>query len=405
MKLKQEPEDFQVREVTDRRPGKEGAFAFYSLEKRSLGTPEAVQEICRRWKIEPRRAAYGGLKDRHALTRQFLTIQRGPRRDCKLPQLTLAYLGQVPTPFSTRDIQANQFRIVLRDLSGDEGRATVEALEEARVDGVPNYFDDQRFGSVTSPPNPPLRIGEGGRGERFVARKLVEEDYEAALRLALIEPYEFDRSAIKAQKRLLTRQWGNWTALSDELPQGDARRVVAYLVDRPRDFRGAFARLRADLKSLYLAAYQSHLWNRTLAGWLEQNLPEDQRLYVDLQLGQVPMGRHLTTEQRKRFHSQRLPLPSARLKLDDNDPLKPFIESVMQEEGLRLGDMKLKHFRQPFFSRGEREAFFLPADLKYRKAADERHAGKQKLQLEFELPRGAYGTLLVKRITAAGTRP
>ena len=34
--------------------------------------------VRRRWRIDFRRLSYGGLKDRHAVTSQFLTIFRGP---------------------------------------------------------------------------------------------------------------------------------------------------------------------------------------------------------------------------------------------------------------------------------------------------------------------------------------
>jgi len=52
---------------------------------------------------------------------------------------------------------------------------------------------------------------------------------------------------------------------------------------------------------------------------------------------------------------------------------------------------------QMFFSRGERPALCLPADLKWESAADENQAGRRKLLLSFDLPRGCYATLLVKR--------
>ena len=41
MKLKQDPDDFQVEELTDVRPGPEGPFAFYRLDKRGWSTPDA----------------------------------------------------------------------------------------------------------------------------------------------------------------------------------------------------------------------------------------------------------------------------------------------------------------------------------------------------------------------------
>ncbi len=123
-------------------------------------------------------------------------------------------------------------------------------------EGVPNYFDDQRFGSVA---------GEGGE---FIARLLVRGRFEDALRLALAAPYEFDRAAQKEEKRLLAAHWGDWARLKDVLPRGHARSLVDYLRVHPGDFRGAVARLRPELRGLYLSAYQSHLWNRMLAHWL-----------------------------------------------------------------------------------------------------------------------------------------
>jgi tRNA pseudouridine13 synthase len=80
-KLKQQPDDFQVDELTDVRPGADGPFALYRLEKRGWSTPDALTAVRRRRKIHPERIAYGGLKDRHALTSQHLTIRNGPRRN------------------------------------------------------------------------------------------------------------------------------------------------------------------------------------------------------------------------------------------------------------------------------------------------------------------------------------
>src|SRR5262249_56401938 len=69
-KLKQQPEDFQVEELTDVAAGAAGAFALYRLEKRGWTTPGALAAVRRRWRIEPRRLSSGGLKDRDALTAQ-----------------------------------------------------------------------------------------------------------------------------------------------------------------------------------------------------------------------------------------------------------------------------------------------------------------------------------------------
>src|SRR5579883_2495204 len=116
MKLKYQPEDFQVTEITSVEPGRSGPFAFYRMDKRGWATPDALAAVRRRWGVEPRRLSYGGLKDRHAVTSQYLTVFRGPRRGLQHQGVTLTYLGQVPAPYTSEHINANRFRVVLRDL-------------------------------------------------------------------------------------------------------------------------------------------------------------------------------------------------------------------------------------------------------------------------------------------------
>jgi tRNA pseudouridine13 synthase len=385
--IKQQPEDFLVEELTDVVPGEQGAFAFYRLEKRGWSTPDALAALRRRWQIDLRRLSYGGLKDRHAQTTQYLTIHHGPRRNLTHHDVRVTYLGQVPAPYTAADIRANRFRITIRALLPSAIAGAHQALEEVRRDGVPNYFDDQRFGSVT----------EGGP---FIGRLLIEGRFEEALRQALLAPYEYDRSAQKKEKAVLARHWGDWAVLKEQLPRGHARSLVDFLLHHPGDFRGAVARLRPELRGLYLSAYQSHLWNRMLARRLHQTLAPEQLQSVRLRLGEVPMHRRLEEEQRRQLLSLKLPLPSARLHLEEGDPAAEVLHAVLAEEGLELGRLKVKGIREMFFSKGQRDALCLPAGLEYDSGPDELHPGREKLTLSFDLPRGCYATLLVKRITA-----
>jgi tRNA pseudouridine13 synthase len=388
MKLKQQPEDFQVEEITGISPT-DGPFALYRLEKRGWSTPDALAALRRRWHIEPRRISYGGLKDRHAWTVQYLTIFHGPRRGLRHHDVTVNYLGQVPVPYTSRDIQANRFRITLRHLPANRRSATEDRLAQLAREGVPNYFDDQRFGSVA---------GEGGE---FIARLLVQGRFEDALRLALTAPYEYDRAAQKVEKRLVLAHWGDWSMLKDKLPRGHARSLVDYLRVHPGDFRGAVARLRPELRGLYLSAYQSHLWNHMLAHWLGTHLRPEQLRSVTLRLGDVPFHRGLDAEQLRDFATLELPLPSARLKLDETDPRAELVRNVLSQDGLELRQMQIKGIREMFFSRGERAALCVPRQLAHEFAEDERHRGREKLTLCFELPRGCYATLIVKAVMEA----
>jgi tRNA pseudouridine13 synthase len=387
MKLKQQPEDFQVEERTSVAPAGQGPHALYRLEKRGWATPDALAAIRRRWKIDLRRLSYGGLKDRHARTVQFFTIYRGPQRNLTHQEIKVTYLGQVPEPYTSKDILANQFRLVLRDLREEQVGAVEQAAAEIRQAGVPNYYDDQRFGSVSP-------------GSQFIAHLLVKGEWEKALRLALTAPYEHDRAAEKREKAILRECWGDWALCKERLPRSHGRSLADYLAQHPGDYRGAAARMRPDLRSLYLSAYQSHLWNRMLAGWLVQHCRPEQLIAVELRLGDVPMHRQLEPEQQSALAALQLPLPSARLKLEPDDPHAPLVESVLAEEGLELKQMQIKGIREMFFSKGERAGLCLPANFTCEIQADDLHRGQHKAILVFELPRGAYATLIVKRIQA-----
>lgn len=386
MKLKQLPQDFQVEERTDVVPSGAGDYAFYRLEKRGWTTPDALGVLRRRWQLDHRRLSCGGLKDRHALTVQYLTILRGPRRNLDQQGIVVTYLGQVPRPYSSQDIRANRFLVTLRDLNETELRHAEAALAEVREQGVPNYFDDQRFGSVA--------------GGEFVARLMVFGHLEEALRQAVTAPYEFDRAAQKQEKAILLAHWGDWAVCKEQLPRGHARSLVDYLRVHPGDFRGALERLRPELRGLYLSAYQSHLWNRTLVLFLRQLARPEQLLPVRLRLGEVPFHHGLDAEQFQHLAGATLPLASARLKLAPDDPRGELVRAVLKEEGLELEQMKLKGFREMFFSRGERPALCLPRQVSACPEADDLHRGKKKWRLAFELPRGCYATLLVKRVTS-----
>jgi tRNA pseudouridine13 synthase len=386
MHIKQSPQDFEVEEITEVKPGAGGAHVLYRMEKSGWTTPDALQLLRRRWRIHPRRLSYGGLKDRHAHTIQYLSIHGGPERNLNQQGITVEFLGKIDHPYTSRDITANRFRITVRDLTQAEAATAAAALAEVREAGVPNYFDDQRFGSVSL-------------AGRFVARHIMLGEFEEALRLALAAPYRFDRAAQKKEKADLRRYWGDWPAAKEHLPRSHARSLVDYLVNHPHDFRGALQRLRPELRGLYLSAYQSHLWNRMLATWLEERLPAEQLTGVPLKLGVVPMQLRLSAAEREQYAALHLPLPSAKAALSADETGRALLARVLADEGLSAEQFKLKGMREMFFSRGERAALCLPAHVNGKAEPDDLHPGRLKMTLKFDLPRGSYATLIVKRIT------
>ncbi len=384
MKLKRIPEDFQVEELTTV-VADGGGFALYCLTKRSLGTPEAIEAIARCWNLPRHCISYGGLKDKHALTRQYVTVRHGLRRGLEQPQFELQYLGQTARAFTPHDIAGNRFNIVLRDLSVSALAQAEAALGETLACGLPNYFDDQRFGSV-------------GESREFIAHPWCLGNYERALWLALADAHPHDRPDEREQKRLIREYWGRWPECKAALARSNRRSIITYLADKPGDFKGAFARMRADLRGIYLAAFQSFLWNRLLAAQIRQAVPADQLCHVPLEMEPAPFFRTLDPGRRAELAAAVIPLPSARSRWNMGLWL-PLLEQILAEFGMELRQLRVKHPRDSFFSKGSRAALIAPAAVGHRSEPDELYPRRHKLALQFELPRGAYATILVKRLT------
>jgi tRNA pseudouridine13 synthase len=390
MKLKRQPEDFRVEELPLVEGGDFGRFGFYRLTKRGVGTLEAIEAIRRRWNLSGRQISYGGLKDRHAVTIQYLTILDGPDRGLKEGSLDLEPVGRLTHPYGPNQFRGNRFTVVLRDMSAEKVRAATIALEELPRDGLPNYFDDQRFGSV-------------GYDGDFIGRAWLAGDHEKALRLAIAEPNPSDRPNEREEKTLLRESWGNWVEAKAKLPRSHARSLVTYLVDHPTDFRGAFARVRRELRSLYFSAFQSHLWNLELARLIERTTRPEQREVVEFKVAKLPIHRGLDPEQAALLTAAQLPLPASRTPLPAEGPVRDAVLEVVGGFGFAWEDLRVKHLKDVFFSKGSRPALFFAQNLSHSTADDDLYPGRKKIALGFELPKGAYATLVVKRVTDAAS--
>lgn len=389
MKLRRLPEDFQVDEVTRVRPDG-GPFALYRLTKKSVGTPEAISAIVERWNIQRKRLSYGGLKDRHAVTTQHVTIHNGPRKGLQLKTLEMEYLGQTHQPFTPAEIDANRFQLVLRDMGSAEVTAATQALAEVQRSGLPNYFDDQRFGSF------------GNSGD-WIAREWCLGNWERALWLALADSHPNDSSSEKKQKQILRDMWGQWPECQQTLERSHRRSIVTFLSDkvkagRPADFRGALARVSVDLRGLYLSAYQSAIWNRLLNRLIEDGSSDSQRRVYELKSGPATFPVNLDDSQLASLRNLMVPLPSARIDRPEGR-IGELLDEILADEKMELRLLRVKYPRDSFFSKGVRRGLISTNDLSGNVTADELYEGRQKLTLKFVLPRGSYATILVKRIT------
>ncbi len=158
-RIRERLDDFVVDEIPAYLPAGSGEHLYVRVEKRRLTTPEAVRALSEALGLDARGAGHAGMKDKHAVTTQWLSFHVPPsgRADAlsRASGLVVEKAGG-----SVRVLEAswhanklkpghlagNRFELVLRGLSADEEAAVIEALHEAGR-GVPNYFGYQRFGA------------------------------------------------------------------------------------------------------------------------------------------------------------------------------------------------------------------------------------------------------------------
>ncbi|HVV16978.1 MAG TPA: tRNA pseudouridine(13) synthase TruD [Polyangia bacterium] len=170
------PETFTVEEIAAYAPAGEGTHLFLWVEKRGLTTLDAIADIARVLRVEARDVGYAGLKDRHALTRQWLSVA-GVTATQALeappdPDGRWTILQAAPHPHKLRlgHLRGNRFEAVLQgDDAGDTDRdwADLEgAVDRVVREGVPNRFGAQRFGAAGDNAAVGLALLRGERRER-----------------------------------------------------------------------------------------------------------------------------------------------------------------------------------------------------------------------------------------------
>jgi len=152
--FKRDCADFQVAEDLGFAPSGEGEHLWLKIRKSGCNTKDVVAALAGVFSVPEKDIGYSGLKDKHAVTTQWISIPFSLSRDMpeslELSQ-SLVGLEVVDMTRSGKKLRRgchrrNCFNIRLRDISTDhsgiENRLTVVA-----ADGFPNYFGTQRFGT------------------------------------------------------------------------------------------------------------------------------------------------------------------------------------------------------------------------------------------------------------------
>ncbi|MCB1584015.1 MAG: tRNA pseudouridine(13) synthase TruD [Marinicella sp.] len=145
------PEDFVVIEHNDVVFSGQGEHWWIQLEKTNSNTAWAATQLASACKVPARQVGYAGLKDRHAITRQWFSVQLPKIKDInevceKLPpeiRILNHYWHQ--SKIKKGQLKGNQFEILIRDFIGNKEQVE-NNIKSIQTHGVPNYFGPQRFG-------------------------------------------------------------------------------------------------------------------------------------------------------------------------------------------------------------------------------------------------------------------
>jgi tRNA pseudouridine13 synthase len=148
-RIKATPEDFVVEEIPAYQPVGTGDFLFLWTEKRDLGAEYFQRQIAQRLQIPVAEVGTAGLKDRHAVTRQMVSVPA--RTESLLGQLEgdgirVLEVSRHTNKLKPGHLHGNRFQVFVRNPLPGAAEMLPPILNRLRESGMPNYYGLQRFG-------------------------------------------------------------------------------------------------------------------------------------------------------------------------------------------------------------------------------------------------------------------
>ncbi len=286
--LKLWPQDFIVEEITldgewttvfpekflhkkrDYLPEKR--FIYATLVKCGLSTIEAIEDLARKLKIDPETIKFAGIKDKHAITSQLISLRVTEVE--KLYQLSTPYffiknVSSGEKGLYLGGLKANQFTILVRtgpDFKKEEFQARLKEIEE---NGFYNFYYLQRFGI------PRLT-------NAYCGLHILKGDYQKAVLTAFCKPGERESLYFQQMRKEIEKLWGKWEEIESILESfpltfQDEREMIGYLIQSPQDFIGALNQIPRVVQ-LWLTSFAALLFNQKLALYLKAGEKPPQKL-------------------------------------------------------------------------------------------------------------------------------
>lgn len=189
-------EDFIVEELPGFEPTGQGEHVLLDIEKRGMNTAFAARRIAEWAGVGDVAIGYAGLKDRHAVTRQWFTVHLPGREAPDVAGLESDELRVLSQTRHARKLPrgalaGNRFTLLLRDV---EASGDIDArLQAIATRGVPNYFGEQRFGRAGDNVAQALAMFAGRRVRREERSLLLSAARSELFNRVLAERVRIDR--------------------------------------------------------------------------------------------------------------------------------------------------------------------------------------------------------------------
>ncbi|VUC34227.1 unnamed protein product [Clonostachys rosea] len=265
-----------------------GDYLHFTLYKENRDTLDAVNQISRMLRVKPQAIGYAGTKDRRASTAQRCSVRHMRQRalagiNGKLRGVETGDYEYKQRPIHLGELKGNEFAITIKNctMAGEAPDTPIaERLENMRGNiqsamdhliehGWINYFGHQRFGTHEIGTH---EIGKLILGEKYqeAVDSLLSYDPEIADKAEKGElPEEASKrdEYLRHQACMLFRTGKDYDRAEKIMPRrfGAETSVLRHLnrsgIQSRKDVVGALVHITRGLRTMYLHAYQSHVWN------------------------------------------------------------------------------------------------------------------------------------------------
>jgi tRNA pseudouridine13 synthase len=410
-RLKLDPDSFRVDEISRYPlPDDQGKFTIARVEAFDIEQNELLRRLTRMLSLRPGSIGIAGTKDRRAVTTQLISIPAAEERlkDISLSGVRILETYRASEPLYLGALYGNRFEIAVHELpQGPEEtlsrlKATENGLREKG--GFPNYFGPQRFGEVR-----PVT--------HLVGRALVLGSAKEAVETYLTAHAEGEMADGSAARAEYASHHDPARALKEFPAYLGFERILLERLARGDEPERALHALPRYLKTLFVHAYQSYLFNKYLTRRMDSDLGLGEPVEGDwlIRLGPdgmpgkmapVPVGRENVEEARRSMSTGRARLSAPLLGTDtpqSSGAPGALMEEVMSEEGVKRENFHLNFFPE-LSSAGTFRGILAPMPLAIY-ARGTPVVDEEKVIFSFSLEKGVYATVLLREFMKSRSGP